>query len=120
MKVSSQRRFSCSAAAAWAAAAALPSLQQEIQLESTMHVSGLAAAQCEARYGFLPGLASAPSLEANQDSSADGRKSAGAEFFSAPSLGDSKSLAACLATPSEPVENTLARVRLVASYNGIR
>ena len=92
-----------------------------------MHVSGLAAMQCEAKYGFMPGLTelpSAPSLDVKHDSSAihhDGGHSIGTDFVSAPSLGESKSLAACLATPSEAVENEAhARLRLVASYNGIR
>ena len=91
-----------------------------------MHVSGLATMQCEARYGFMPGLnelPSAPSLDVKHDSSAihEGGHSIGTNFVSAPSLGESKSSAACLATPSEAVENEAhARLRLVASYNGIR
>ena len=122
------RRISCSAA--WYQSIDLPvTLQGEMEMESSMHVTGLAAVQCEARYGFLyPIPSEAPPLSVTgpsddhkplvvQTSSTDAASSG---FMSSPSFGEAKALAACLATPSEANENETARGRLVATNGAIR
>lgn len=92
-------------------------------MESSMHVTGLVAVQCEARYGFISpapnvtgefdGLKPVAYAQTTTDTASSG-------FMSSPSYGEAKALAACLATPSEATENETARGRLVATNGAIR
>ena len=127
------RRVSCQALPAPPVWHDLPSqlpFAQEIMAESGIPISAIHVAQCEARFGssMLSTIhsAAAPSIvisETLEHHPADGHplskdmNSARVDFVSSPSLGDAKSLAACLATPSEAVPESEAgtRGRLVAT-----
>lgn len=91
----------------------------EIQLEAALHVTSFSAGQCMHMYGGAPDLAATSSTAPNKPTSSKARvrkppaRSPSEreleqrlkklrEFSS--SDGDRKDLAACLATPAEPVE----------------
>ncbi len=94
----------------------LTRFEDEIVLESSLHVPTYAAAQCEAQYGFTR-LPSAPSLTA-VDSSAIEKGLMGLLAPGENSPKESKrSLAVCLATPYETDTEETVRSRSAAITN---
>ena len=102
--------------------------ENEVELESSMHVTWFSSMQCEAAYGF-PQLQSAPNLQTSAP--------AGTGILGLPSLPQSaltiqhanssvnwpespRALAACLATPIEPPTELPERPqnRLISTSNG--
>ncbi|GAX77503.1 hypothetical protein CEUSTIGMA_g4947.t1 [Chlamydomonas eustigma] len=92
-------------------------VQAEVQLESSLHVTGITAAYCEALYGYeLEDIANAPALSADFVTI---HQHPDIKFLSSPSLKEAKSLALCLATPAEVVESETQHQGRVL-VNGIR
>jgi hypothetical protein len=88
-------------------------IQDELQLESSMHVTWFSAVSCEAAFG-LPAIMSAPAVEASvlQEEGHDGLHSkmqSGSFDMGFKRDASVKSLAACLATPSEGVPDSPER-----------
>lgn len=99
------------------------SVAQEVMLESTLHITAVTAGQCMELYG------PAPAVLANDDP-IDEQELLDAlprhlrQQVVAQENSDRKELAACLATPAEPVENNRvvrgSAVQRLLGYNGER